>query len=56
MTAGLGIYDMYGRTDASSALGPLGRSLLGAEKRQDRQQCKPIVPVPVPGRKTYLDF
>jgi hypothetical protein len=37
MAASLGI---YGRADASSALDPLGRSLLAAEKRQDKQQGK----------------
>jgi hypothetical protein len=44
--------DIYGGVGASSALGPLGRSLLAAEKRQDKQQGKSIVP----GRNAYLDF
>jgi hypothetical protein len=29
--------DIYGRADASSVLGPVARSLVAAEKGQDRQ-------------------
>jgi hypothetical protein len=31
------ILNMYRRADTPSALGPLGRSLVADEKRQDRQ-------------------
>jgi hypothetical protein len=41
-----------GRADASSALGPVTRSPLATEKRQNKQQVKSIVPE----RKAYLGF